>query len=92
MATALKCSINVYKIEKQRIREYNGAKYLDVAIVLFDQPDQWGNDGMIVQEITKEERDKGIKSIILGKIKYPVKKQDQQVTREASEPDTDLPF
>lgn len=92
MATVLKASINVSRIEKKRIREYNGNKYMDIAIVLFDQPDQWGNDGMIVQEITKEERDSGMKSIILAKIKYPVKKQDQQATQTTTETDTDLPF
>lgn len=91
MATTLKASINVYKIDKERIREYNAGKYLDIAIIFFDQTDQWGNDGMIVQEITKEEREQGMKSIILGKFKYPVKKQEQSKQTE-TKTDTDLPF
>ena len=92
MATAIRCRINLSKIDKKRIDEYNGSKYTNIAIVLFDQPDQWGNDGMIVQEITKEEREQGVKSIILGKIKYPTRKQDLQTSSENTEIVDDLPF
>lgn len=92
MATSIRCKINCYKIDNERLTDYNGGKYMDIAIVFFDQPDQWGNDGMIVQEITKEEREQGMKSIILGKIKYPTKKQDKPAPQQNTETENDLPF
>ena len=92
MASSIKSRINLSKIDKNRIEEYNGSKYTNIAIVLFDQPDQWGNDGMIVQEITKEEREQGVKSIILGKIKYPIKKQEQTAPKQNTDIANDLPF
>jgi len=74
MSIIINVNMNVKKIEKERLYVGDKGVYLDATIVLFEQPDQFGNDGMIVQNISKEEREKGMKSIPIGSVKYPIKK------------------
>jgi len=68
MATII-LKIDVTKIEKARLFPgKNGAKYLDV--VMIETPNnQYGDSHMLVQSVTKEEREKGIKGPILGNAK-----------------------
>lgn len=56
--------INVTKIEKARL--FKGAKGTYLDLVLIDKPDEYGNDGFVVQGISKEDRDKGVKMPIIG--------------------------
>lgn len=45
----------------------NGAQYLDATIFVdMDQLDQYGNSGMITQDVTKEQKAQGVKGNILG--------------------------
>lgn len=62
--------IDVSKIDKAKL--YSGKKgtYLSATVLLKDEPDQYGNDGFIVQSTTKEERENGVKGVILGNAKY----------------------
>jgi hypothetical protein len=65
--------IDVTKIDKSAL--YKGAKgtYLDVTLLdNRDGTDQYGNDGMIVQDIGKERREAGEKGAILGNWKHVV--------------------
>lgn len=68
--------IDVTKIEKARL--FKGAKgtYLDV--VLIETPESQYGDYMIVQSVTKEEREQGIKGPILGNAKIIGQKPVQQ--------------
>jgi len=62
--------IDVSKIEKARL--FKGAKgtYLDATVFIdIDQLDQYGNSGMITQDVKKEEKDAGVKGPILGNCK-----------------------
>ena len=62
--------INVSMIEKARL--FKGAKgmYLDcTTFVDLDELDQYGNSGMITQDVTKEEKNSGTKGPILGNSK-----------------------
>jgi len=62
--------IDVSKIDKARL--FKGAKgtYLDItSFIDLDQLDQYGNSGMITQDVTKEEKDRGVKGPILGNCK-----------------------
>lgn len=61
--------INVIKIDKSKLFDgKNGAKYLDVCLI--ETPnDQYGNDYMAVQGVSKEERDAGKRGEILGNAK-----------------------
>ena len=87
--------LNVVKIDKTKLFEgKNGAKYLD--IVLIETPnDEYGNDYMIVQGTSKEERDKGIKGAILGNAKIFVRRsQEKNAPKPVKEDDDDqsVPF
>lgn len=90
-------NINVKKIEKARLfAGKEGAMYLDLALI--ESPnDKYGNDYMVVQQITKEERDKGMKGIILGNAKIiggkPVQGSNDSGPASGTSIDTDsLPF
>jgi len=65
------CKIDLSKIDNSKLfkSDKTGSIYLDCAILLRDDEDQYGNRGMIVQEITKEEREAGKKGNILGNVK-----------------------
>ena len=59
--------IDVTKIDKARL--FRGAKgtYLTAtAFIDLDEADQYGNHGMITQDVSKEERESGTKGAILG--------------------------
>lgn len=62
--------IDVSKIEKARL--FKGAKgtYLDATVFIdLDQLDQYGNSGMITQDVSKEEKQQQVKGAILGNCK-----------------------
>lgn len=91
--------IDCTKIEKARLFPgKNGAKYLDVIIKTTDEPDQYGNNGMIVQSVSKEERAQGVRGPILGNVKI-LKQPDSgrqlppRVSAPSPDPDKDdVPF
>ena len=62
--------IDVSKIDKERLYKGQKGVYLDAtAFIDLDQLDQYGNSGMITQDVSKEERDAGTKGAILGNSK-----------------------
>ena len=64
---ALSLKINVSQIDKLRLFSGQKGKYLDATIFVdLDQLDQYGNSGMITQDVTKEEKQQGVKGNILG--------------------------
>ena len=64
---ALSLKINVSQIDKMRLFSGQKGKYLDATIfVELDQLDQYGNSGMITQDVSKDEKAQGIKGNILG--------------------------
>ncbi len=65
----VRVKIDVSKIDKNRL--FKGAKgtYLDATVfIVIDQKDQYENNGMITQDVTKEERERGVKGPILGNV------------------------
>ena len=66
--------IDCVKIEKQRLfAGKKGAKYLDA--ILVPTPNSEYGDFMIVQSVSKEEREAGVKGPILGNAKLSQKQQ-----------------
>lgn len=62
--------IDVSKIDKDRLFRGQKGTYLDAtAFIDLDQLDQYGNSGMITQDVSKEEKDQGVKGAILGNSK-----------------------
>lgn len=66
---AIIAKIDVTKVDKSKLFEgKNGAKYLDLVLIELTN-DKYGNDYMVVQGVKKEERERGVKGVILGNAK-----------------------
>lgn len=69
--------IDVTKIDKAKLYVGEKGKYLDIALI--ETPDnRFGNDYMIVQSVTKEERLAGVKGAVLGNAKIVGARPAQQ--------------
>jgi hypothetical protein len=83
IGVSLKISVN--DIDKARL--FKGAKntYLDCTVFIDpENPDQYENHGMITQDVSKEERENGVKGNILGNCKVFWKGEgQQQATQQA---------
>ena len=86
----IQLKIDVSKIDKTKL--YNGKKgtYLDATLFLNDQVDQYGNHGFIVQSVSKEERESGVKGAVLGNVK--IFQKSEQSENQTNGSDNDLPF
>jgi len=97
MKLGISIKIDVKKIIKERL--YQGVKgtYLDLTTFIdIDNEDTYGNNGIIFQSVSKEEREQGVKTPILGNVKV-FSKQDTSTshttqTPEQSNDDDDIPF
>ena len=69
MASIIKTSINLEAIPKERIFVGKKGKYLPITITINDELDQFGNQGPVVVEQTKEERDAKAPKTYLGNVK-----------------------
>ena len=69
MASIIKTSINLNEIPKDKIFVGKKGKYLPITITLNDEPDQFGNQGPVVVEQTKDERDAKAPKTYLGNVK-----------------------
>ena len=102
MASIIKASINLNVIPKEKI--YNGkkGKYLPITITLNNEPDQFGNQGPVVVEQTKDERDAKAPKTYLGNVKVvwtngqnvdtAPRDDNQSAPAPAQAPAEDLPF
>ena len=102
MASIIKTSINLNDIPKDKIYVGKKGKYLPITITLNDEPDQFGNQGPVVVEQTKEERDAKAPKTYLGNVKVvwtdgnnvDTAPRDNQPTAAPAPPqvEEDLPF
>ena len=102
MASIIKASINLNEIPKDKIINGKKGKYLPIAITLNDEVDQFGNQGPVIVEQTKEERDAKTAKTYLGNVKVvwtngtnvEPAPRDNQPAAPAPAPvaDDDLPF
>jgi hypothetical protein len=69
MASIIKTSIDLTKIPKDKIYQGKKGKYLPITITLNNDLDQFGNQGPVVVEQTKEERDAKAEKTYLGNVK-----------------------
>jgi len=70
MKVGIEIKLDVKKILKERL--YQGAKGTYLTMTSFidsDNPDQYANHGFVTQSVSKEEREQGVKTPILGNIK-----------------------
>ncbi len=103
MKIGISIKLDVSKIDKSRLFKGEKGTYLDLTTFIdTDQQDQYGNNGFISQSITKEERNAGVKTPILGNTKVfyqPPQQPAQQPPQSApasrpfeDEFDDDIPF
>ena len=105
MASIIATSINLNKIPKNKIIAGAKGKYLPITITLNDELDQFGNNGPVVVQQTKEERDAKVEKVYLGNVKVVWTNGDNvavapkegqaapaQAAPAAAAPVDDLPF
>ena len=64
---ALALKINLSEIDMSRIFQGKKGQYLDATIFVdMAELDQYGNSGMITQDVSKDEKAQGVKGKILG--------------------------
>lgn len=61
------CKIDVTKIDKKHLFQGKKGTYLDA--ILIEKESEYGDDYMIVQGVSKEQRDAGVKGPIIGNAK-----------------------
>jgi len=69
MSKLIAIKIDVSKIDKDRLFQGKKGSYLDATVFLNDEEGQYGDNGMITQSVSKEEREAGVKGNILGNVK-----------------------
>ena len=105
MAGIIKTSINLEAIPKDKIVVGKKGKYLNIAITVNNEPDQFGNQGPVIVDQTKEEREAKTAKTYLGNCKvvwtdgvFPEPNRDNQPQpQRQAQPQTvaadpDLPF
>lgn len=69
MASIIATSIDLTKIPKDKIIPGKKGKYLPITITINDEADQFGNQGPVVVQQTKEEREAKVDKVYLGNVK-----------------------
>ena len=69
MASIINSSINLSEIPKEKIINGKKGKYLPITITLNDEQDKFGNNGPIIVQQTKEERESKVEKKYLGNVK-----------------------
>ncbi len=109
MKIGVNLKIDVTKIDKSKLFKGQKGTYLDcVAFIDIDNQGQFGDNGMITQEVTKEEKEAGVRGEILGNVRVfwrdaandgyqqtyqPTQQQAAQPTNQSAQDfDDDIPF
>ena len=101
MAGIIKASINLNNIDKSKIFEGKKGKYLPITITVNDEPDQFGNQGPVCIEQTKEEREAKSPKTYLGNVKVvwsngtnvePAPRDGAPAAPQLKPQEEDLPF
>ena len=77
MSKITTASLDVTKIDKGKLYKGKKGTYLNITILWKDEPDEYGNHAMIVQDVGKEAREAGEQGAILGNAKHIQQKKSQ---------------
>ena len=88
MKLGISIKIDVTKIDKARIHKGKKGKYLNLTTFIDTENDgQFGEHGFISQSLSKEEREQGVKTPILGNCKvFFTKASDAEKAHQAPPP------
>jgi len=103
MASIIATSINLNVIPKDKIIIGKKGKYLPITVTINDEVDQFGNQGPVTVQQSKEERESKTAKVYLGNCKVVwtngdnvsvIPRQEQPVVAPpaSSAPADDLPF
>ena len=101
MASIIKASIDLNKIPKDKIFVGKKGKYLPITITINDEVDQFGNQGPMIVEQSKEERDAKSPKTYLGNVKVvwsngnnvqPAPRDGEPAQAQTAPQVDDLPF
>jgi Ser-tRNA(Ala) deacylase AlaX len=92
MSKLIAIKIDVTKIDKERLYQGKKGSYLDATVFLNEEEGQYGDNGMITQSVSKEEREAGVKGAILGNVKILGEFGDNKSAPAASAASDDIPF
>ena len=103
MASIMKANIDLNKIPKDKIYKGKKGSYLPIVITINDELDQYNNQGPVIVEQTKEERDAKVDKVYLGNVQVvwsngtnvdaaPRGDGQQQAPAPAAAAHDDLPF
>ena len=101
MASIIKASINLNEIPKDKIYVGKKGKYLPITITINDEVDNYGNQGPVVVEQSKEEREAKQPKVYLGNVKVvwsngnnvnPAPRDGDQAPAQTAPQQDDLPF
>jgi hypothetical protein len=90
--------IDVTKVDKTHLFKGKSGTYLDIALITNKAGrDQYGNDGMIVQSVSKQARQDGQKGPILGNYVQTDNREPKPAAKKVSAndplgPEDDIPF
>jgi len=93
MKIGVSLSIDVTKIDKNRLHKGEKGQYLNCTVFIDpDNPDKFGKNGIISEDVSKEERQAGTNGTILGNAKV-FWKGESKPAAAPEEPSLDaLPF
>ena len=100
MAGIVKANINLDAIPKEKIYKGKKGRYLPISITINDEPDQFGNQGPVIVDQTKEEREAKTEKTYLGNVKvvwtngaFPERvNEGQPQAKPQTVAEEDLPF
>ncbi len=100
MAGIVKANINLDAIPKDKIYKGKKGRYLPISITINDEPDQFGNQGPVIVDQTKEEREAKTEKTYLGNVKvvwtngtFPERvSEGQPQAKPQPKVEEDLPF
>jgi len=102
MASIITANLDVSKIPADKIFTGKKGKYVKVTLTLNDEVDDYGNQGPVIVEQTKEERDAKAPKVYLGNARVvwsngtnvdPAPRTDAKpATAQVEDDNDDLPF
>jgi len=98
MKYGINLGINVKAIDKARLQAKGDKIWLNATLFFKpDEPDSYGQHGMITQDVSKELKDNGVKGNILGNCKCFYRKEDRSLPETDDRPlpddnSSDIPF
>ena len=90
MPDIIRIKINVKQIDKSRLYVGEKGTYLDATLIpKSDGVDEYGCSHLITQDVSKADREAGIKGPIIGNAKTVVRKSEQSAPAPRTAPDAE---